>query len=227
MKSQLLLCGSLLLTALIAQADIISLTTGTPGDANTLPQTPVSPNLHGTLINFDTTALENPSATCVVSACPSLTLQGATFSSPDGVQVIPFSTQSGPNELYDPSSDGSANLTFSLTAGVNEIGVGIADSDQTPGGAPVNITIEALGASSTILGSFTVTIPETSPNPGNAYFLISDTTPGLRGLDIITAATGQSGLAIDDVQFVPEPSSVVLLTSVGAMLFFLRKRIRG
>ena len=74
MKSQILLCGTLFLTSLAAHAGTITETTGTPGNAYTSPVTPVSPNLHGTLVNFDTTALENPTATCVVSGCPSLTL---------------------------------------------------------------------------------------------------------------------------------------------------------
>lgn len=223
MKSPILLCGTLFLTGLAAYAGTITETTGTPGNAYTSPVTPVSPNLHGTLVNFDTTALENPAATCVVSGCPSLTLSGMTFSSPDLIQVIPYSTQSGPNELYDLGANGTANLTIALTGGVNEIGVGIADSD------PVTITIEALGAGGAVLQSFPVTITEIGSNPGNGYFLISDTTPGLFGLDIIQSVSNAnySGLAIDDVQATPEPSSYLLLASGVALLFALRKRARA
>ena len=146
-----------------------------------------------------------------------------TFSSPDLIQVVPYSTQSGPNELYDLGANGKANLTIALTGGVTEIGVGIADSD------PVTITIEALGIGGTVLQSFPVTISETNPNPGNGYFLISDTTPGLYGLEIVqnTGNANYSGLAIDDVQATPEPSSYLLLASGGALLFALRKRARA
>ena len=194
-----------------------------PANAATLPVTPVSPNLHATLVNFDTAALENPTATCVVSGCPSLTLSGMTFSSPDMIQVIPFSTQSGPNELFDLGANGTANLTIALTGGVTELGVGIADSD------PVTITIEALGIGNTVLQSFPVTISETNPNPGNGYFLISDTTPGLYGLEIVQSISNAnySGLAIDDVQATPEPSSYLLLASGAALLLALRRRVRA
>lgn len=222
MKSQILLCGTLFLTSLAAHAGTITETTGTPGNAFTLPVTPVSPNLHNTLVNFDTAALENPIATCVVSGCPSLTLSGMTFSSPDMIQVIPFSTQSGPNELFDLGANGTADLTIALTGGVTEIGVGIADSDLA------TITIEALGIGNTVLQSFPVTISETNPNPGNGYFLISDTTPSLYGLAIVQSVGNAnfSGLAIDDVQATPEPSSYLLLAS-GAALLCLRRRSRA
>jgi hypothetical protein len=223
MKSKILLCGTFFLTSLAAHAGVITESTGTPGNAYTLPVTPVSPNLHGTTVNFDTAALENPTATCVVSGCPSLTLSGLTFSSPDMIQVIPFSTQSGPDELYDLGANGIANLIISLTGGVTEIGVGIADSDG------VTVTIEALGLGNAVLQSFPVTIPQAGSNPGNGYFLISDTTPGLYGLEIVQSSGNAnfSGLAIDDVQVTPEPSSYLLLVSGAALLVALRKRARA
>jgi hypothetical protein len=227
MKLYAMLCTSMLLTTLAAQAGTVSITTGTPSNSATSPATlNPSPNLGGLIINFDTADLEPPNTTCVSAPCPSLTIQGVTFSSPDGVQVIPFSTQSGPNELFDVSPIGGADLSITLTQGVGAIGVGIADSDFTNAGAPVTITLEALGTGSTILNTFNVTIPETGPNPGNGYFVISDTTPSLFGLNISTAGNSNnsdSGLAVDDVQVVPEPSSWMLLASGIALLFGLRK----
>ncbi len=225
MKLYALLSASLLLTTLAARAGTVSITTGTPSNASTLPATlNPSPDLGGLIINFDTADLEPPNTTCVSAPCSSLTIQGVTFSSPDGVQVIPFSTQSGPNELFDVSPIGGSDLTITLAQGVGAIGVGIADSDLTDAGAPVTITLEALGAGNTILNTFHETISETNPNPGNGYFVISDTTPGLLGLNISTAASpNNSGLAVDDVQVVPEPSSWMLLASGIALLFGLRK----
>ncbi len=231
MKLHALLCTSALLTAWASQAGTITETAGTPSNSYHSPAilTP-SPNLDNLLISFDTSALENPNSTCVLAPCPSLTLQGVTFSSPDSVQVIPYSTQSGPNELYDASSIGAANLTIALTSGVEGIGVVIADSDLTNAGAPVTITLEALGLSNANLGTFNVTIPETGANPGNGYFVVQDTTPGLFGLNITTAGNtngSDSGLAIDDVQVTPEPSSYSLLISGAALLFCLWKLKRA
>ena len=229
MKLYALLCASMLLTTVAAQADAITETTGTPSNSFHSPAIlKPSPNLGGLTISFDTADLENPSATCVAASCPSLTVQNVTFSSPDGVQVIPFSGQSGPNELFDTSATGAANLTISLTQGVGFIGVGIADSDFTSAGAPVTITLEALGLGNTNLGMFNVTIPEAGATAGNGYFVISDSTaPNLFGLKITTAGDPNgldSGLAVDDVQVVPEPSSYLLVASGVALFFCLRKR---
>jgi hypothetical protein len=230
MKLHALLCASLLLTTLAAQGGTVTETPGTPSNSYTSPPTLTpTPNLESLLINFDTPALENPSATCVAAPCSSLTLQGVTFSSPDGVQVIPYSTQSAPDELYDASLIGAANLTISLTGGVTAIGVGIADGDLTSGSSPVTITLEALGLGGANLGTFNVTLPPGGSNPANGYFVVNDTTPSLYGLNITTAGgSNDSGLAVDDVQVVvPEPSSYVLLTSGAALLFCLRKLKRA
>ena len=125
-----LYCACLLFTATVVRAD--TLTVGTP--ANSLLATPTgpSPNLGGTLINFDNLT--------AFATFPSFTASGVTISSPDGLEVLPFSTQSSPMELFDNSSDGTANLTISVTSGVTAIGVGIADSD------PVSVTLQALNA---------------------------------------------------------------------------------
>jgi hypothetical protein len=212
----LLSCAAVLLTGFSAYANPV-LITGTPGDANLAVPTRPSPTL-GNLINFDNVL------TCTSTACPSLTVLNATFSSPDGVLVIPFSTQSFPNELFDNSANGSANLSIQLIGGVTEIGVGIADSD------PVTVTLQALNSSGTPFGNaFAVTIPENTVNPGNGYYVVSDTTPDIFGL-LVTQPVGSanfSGLAIDDVQSTPEPSTFLLLASGAALFAGLRLRKRA
>jgi hypothetical protein len=215
-KNNKLMLGALflLLASLAAHAD--SLTIGTPADAYDLPpKTKPSPNLGGTLVNFDSLA----DSTSPVST---LTTQGVTFSSPDGLEVEPYSTQSGPNYLVDTSAAGSADLTIKLSAGTDGIGVGIADSDENASGVPVTIFLQALNASGTPFGTlFSVTIPETGNNPGNGYFIIGDASSDLYGLVItqpVSNASLYSGLAIDDVQTAPEPSSILLLAT-GLVMF--------
>jgi hypothetical protein len=211
----------LLLVSLAARAD--TLTIGTPADAYDLPaKTKPSPILGGTLINFDSLADSS-------SPVSSLTTQGVTFSSPDGLEVEPYSTQSGANYLADTSADGSADLTIKLGSGTDGIGVGIADSDENASGVPVTIFLQALNASGTAFGTlFSVTIPETGNNPGNGYYVIGDTASDIYGL-VITQPVGNanlySGLAIDDVQTAPEPSSILLLATGLVMLgsFGLKK----
>jgi hypothetical protein len=211
----LLFCAAALLTN-VAYASPV-LITGTPGDANLAVPTGPSPTL-GHLINFDNVS------TCTSTACPTLSVLNATFSSPDGLLVIPFSTQSFPNELFDNSANGSANLSIRLTGGVGGIGVGIADSD------PVTVTLQALNSSGTPFGTaFAVTIPENTVNPGNGYYVVADTTPDIFGL-LITQPVGSanfSGLAIDDVQSTPEPSTFVLFASGAALFAGLRLRKRA
>jgi hypothetical protein len=204
------------LTSLSAYAAPV-LITGTPGDANLAVPSGPAPNL-GNLITFDNIS------TCTSTPCSTLTVLNATFSSPDGLLVIPFSSQSYPNELFDDSATGTADLSIQLTFGVNAIGVGIADSD------PITLMLQALDSSGNPFGNvFTVTIPEDTPNPGNGYYVVSDTIPDIFGL-VITQSTGNanySGLAIDDVQSTPEPSSGLLLASGAALLAGLRLRKRA
>jgi PEP-CTERM motif len=212
----LLFCATALLTSSSGYAAPI-LITGTPGNANLAVPTGPVPGL-GNLITFDSTS------TCTSTPCSSLTILNATFSSPDGLLVLPFSSQSFPNELFDNSATGTANLSIQLAFGVDALGVGIADSD------PVTITLQALNSSGTPFGTaFAVTIPENTPNPGNGYFVLSDSTPDIYGL-LITQSTGNannSGLAIDDVQTTPEPSTGLLLASGVALLAGLRLRKRA
>ena len=204
MKSKLMLCGlSVLFMTTVAHATP-TLTVGQPGDS--LLSTPSKPsiNLGGTTLNFDSLA---PNATYSTYSA-----SGVSISSPDGLVVLPYSTQSGPNELYDNSSDGSASILISLTQGVTGIGFGIADSD------PVSIMVQAIGAGGIALGSpflESLLTTESLVNTGNGYYAVRDTTADIFGLRITEAAgdPNYSGLALDDVQVapVPEPSSFLLL----------------
>lgn len=223
MKFTLTLCGSLLLlTSVAAQASPV-LIVGTPGDSYTSPpKTIPTPYFAGDLINFDSLT---PFATY-----STYTSEGISISSPDGLLVLPYSTQSGPNELYDDSSDGSADIFIDLSSASNFIGVGIADSDFDANGNPVTVTLQALTQSGADLGPvFTVTLPETGPNPGNGYFVVEDTTLDIYGLQIAQAVgnANYSGLAIDDVQAAPEPSSFLLLIGGAAIFGFFRLRKRA
>ncbi|HEY6330528.1 MAG TPA: PEP-CTERM sorting domain-containing protein [Blastocatellia bacterium] len=213
MKIHLPLCSCLLLlTPLVVQAD--SLITGTPGDDLLATPTGPSPNLGGTLLTFSNLT---PGSTFNSTTYAS---QGITISSPDGLLVDPYSTQSNPNFLFDNSSTGTTNITISLTHGVNAIGVGIADSDS-----PANIMLQALGAGGVNLGSpFAVIIPENTVNPGNGYFVVEDTTADIDGLKITETDGGPSysGLAIADVQVAPEPSSWVLMAGGLAIIGLYR-----
>lgn len=203
MKRTILICNAFLACSLLANAASTTLITGTPGNAQL--STPTGPSLSfGSIINFD-------------SLTPNTTLDPAQYaaqgitsiSSPDSLQVVPYSTQSAPNEVFDTGANGTANLSIKLSTGTNEIGVGIADSD------PVSITLQALGVDGSVLGTpFVVTTPSDTVNPFNAYYAISGTGYQIGGLQILQTSSDPSfsGLAIDDVQVAPtpEPASFVL-----------------
>lgn len=219
----LFLFSLLALTPLIANAGPV-LVVGTPGDDLLATPTGPSPIVGGLFTFASLTPFSTFSPTTYAS-------EGLTISSPDGLLVLPYSTQSNPNYLYDDSADGTADITIALTGGTRAVGVGIADSDD-----PIDIQIQALGAGGVDLGSaFDVTEDlynsEFTENPGNAYFAVEDTTNDIYGL-VITQSVGSednSGLAIADVQVAPEPSSILLLMAGAALLglpgfFRLRKR---
>lgn len=206
MNGKFMLCGlSCLFAAAVAHATSIIIV-GEPG--NNLRSTPTKPTpslgAGATLLNFDSLTAFDGYSTYSAS--------GVSIYSPDTFQVLPYSTQSGPNELYDNSADGSAYITISLTRGVYSIGIGIADSD------PVTLSVQALGAGGLKLGLpflENLSATESSINTGNGYYIVSDTISDIYGLQI-TQAVGNanySGLAIDDVQVqpVPEPSTLSLL----------------
>jgi hypothetical protein len=213
-KLNLSLCTCLLLLTRLAVHAAPILITGTPGDDLLATPTGPSPNLGGLLLTFsELTGFSTFNPSTYAS-------KGVTISSPDGLEVLPFSTQSNPNFLFDESSDGSADIDIALNFGTRAIGVGIADSDDSP-----NIVIEAygLGGVSDVLGSFDVTIPETTVNPGNGYFAVEDTSSDIYGLVITAVATDESGLAIADVQVAPEPASFLLLAGALAAFGFGRR----
>jgi len=220
----------LLLTSTLAYGVPVLLSGTTPADDSTLPVTPVSPRF-GTLINFD--GLAQCGTFPPDGSCTNLsgnTFSGVTFTSADGLYAIPFSAQSAPNELFDNGTLGSANILITTAGGVMQIGVGIADSDILPSTLPVTITLQPLNALHTALGSaFNITIPETGGNPGNGYFVFQDTTADIFGLQITQSVPNAnfSGLAIDDVQVTPEPSTFLLLSAGVAVFGFLRLRKRA
>jgi hypothetical protein len=201
-----------------------TLVVGTP--ANSLLATPTGPYpvTGGTWINFDNL----PAGSTYTAAHPFTYglggVQQVAISGPDDLIVEPFSTQSAPNFLVDNSGNGTADVSINLTFGSNIIGVGIADSD------PVSITLQALGQSGPLGSPFIVNLANTGDpnNPGNGYYFIQDTSFDIYGLQILqtTADPNFSGLAIDDVQFGPEPASVAMCALGGVLVagFTLRKR---
>jgi hypothetical protein len=218
LKFNPLLCSCLLLlTPIISQASPV-LIVGTPGNSMLSTPTGPSPNLGGILLTFSELTPFSPFNPATYAA------RGVTISSPDGLTVEPFSTQSNPNFLFDNGPNGTANVTISLAFGTAALGVGIADSDS-----PVNIMLQVLGAGGVNLASFGVTISQNTVNPGNGYFVVQDTTADIRGLQITQtiSSSNNSGLAIASVQVVPEPSGFLLVT--GALLIIgswrLRKRV--
>jgi hypothetical protein len=220
-KVKSLLLSSIILAAVSANA-APTLVTGTPGNSVFATPSGPAPNLAGTLINFDALTPGSSVSPTAFSG------QGvSSISSPGGLTAIPFSTQSSPNELFDGSPNGTANITINLATGASSIGIGIADSD------PFSIMLQALGANGNALGSpFTVTVPAVGVNSGNGYFAIEDTTTDIFGLKILQASgsVNNSGLAIDDLQFAstaPEPASYALFGAGAVMLALLGKRKRA
>jgi hypothetical protein len=208
---------------LLSQAALIW-STGTPADDSSLPNIPASPKFGGVLINFDSlpSCQSFPPSGCTNYS--GTTFSGVTISSPDGLYAIPFSAQTAPNELFDNSGDGTANIAVETSVGQLAFGVGIADSD------PVTITLQALGAGDVALGpAFAVTIPELGGTAGNGYYYVQDTTPEIFGFTITqsVASADFSGLAIDDVQVSPEPSTLLLLIGGAALVGSLRLRKRA
>jgi hypothetical protein len=221
MQVKSLLLSSVILAALSANA-APTLVTGTAGNSVLAMPTSPTPNLGGTFINFDDLTAGSGVGTAAYAS------QGvSSISSPGGLTVIPFSTQSSPNELFDSSPNGTAHITIDLASGVSSIGIGIADSD------PFAVTLQVLAADGTVLSSpFAVTIPDTGVNSGNGYFFISDTSNDIFGLQILqnSGSVNNSGLAIDDLQFAasaPEPATYALFGAGAVLLALVRKRKRA
>jgi hypothetical protein len=229
----------MLMMPLLSQAGTVTIVQGAAGDANFLPATPPSPAFSN-VINFSTltTNVNCSASNFVVADCPvfnstTYASQGVTISSPDGLLIEPFSTQTaGGIYLADAGTggdgDGTANITIGLANGVNALAVGISEFD-----APIDLTIEAIGAGGTVLDSLDVSAAveaaESAENTGNTYFVAEDTTPGIYGLVITqTVQTDESGLALAEVEATPEPSTFLLLIGGGmAMLGATRLRKRA
>jgi hypothetical protein len=208
---------------------------GTPANAYTLPPTTTpTPYFGAVFVNFDSLSA---CGTFPIPATGCTNVSGTTYSndvtisSPDGLYVIPYSAQSAPNELFDNGTGGSANITISLASGSNKVGVGIADSDVDAGNNPVDIFLQALNSIGGDLGAADeITLPETGSNPGNGYFYVTDTTDDIYGIVITQPVSNPalySGLAIDDVQAAPEPSSWLMMIGGGLTMIGstrLRKR---
>lgn len=200
--------------------------TGTPNFNGNGALSPVS----GTLINFDDSAtIQNVANSGGSYALPSnayASLGLVSISDPSGLFVQPYSTQSEPDFVTNGNAitNGEADITLALSHSVSFIGVGIGDADGVP------ITLNLLGASGTI-ASETINLPTDTQNPYNGYYAFLDTTADITGLSIIQATdlTGSSpsGLAIDDVQFAPEPGSFLLIGAGGLALAAFRFRKRS
>lgn len=216
-KSNILACIVIAAAAACLNASP-TLITGTPADSLLSKPSGPSPSF-GTLYDFNALT---PNTTFNSNTYAS---SGVTISSPDGLLVEPYSTQSYPNELYDNSGNGTANIAISLTKGTEEIGIGIADSDGVP------ISIEALNSTGGVLGSiFSVTLPSTTVNAFNGYFAISDTSADIYGLKILqsNANANSSGLAVDDLQVAtPEPATLGFLGLGALVLMSARLRRRA
>ena len=132
MKIKPLLYTSLvLMMPLLAGADTVQIVQGTPGDNTFLPATPASPSFPNR-IDFSGLSSQITNPNCYSdfgTDCPTFNSstyasQGATIFSPDGLLIYPASTQTaGGIELFDEGTngdgDGTANITISLTGGVD------------------------------------------------------------------------------------------------------------
>jgi len=240
LKLKPLLYASLILVMpLLLKADTVQIVPGTPGDVYSLPPTAASPGF-STVINFSG-LYSQTNSTCQSSGmdCPTFSSstyasRGATISSPDGLLIYPFSTQTaGGVELYDPgatdpstctstySCDGTADIDISLAFGVEDLAVGIADSDD-----PLALTIDALDQSGNVIGTLDASTDIENAS-GNAYFVAEDSTgAGIYGLEIIQSdVTYGSGLALTEVEYTPEPSSLLFLIG-GCLAIFGSARLR-
>jgi len=202
MKTMFLLSGALVLCAAFSQAT--TLTVASPNDNNYTGHN-LSPRF-GVYINFDDLTPFGQVAPTAYAAMGVQSITSNTSSNP--LFAYPFSSQTAPNYLSTASSV-TGGITITLDTPVNIIGIGVVEADGA------SDTLEALGATGNVLGTYTVTVPIDGNTPFNAYYVIQDTSLDIKSL-MISSSTGNFG--IDDLQFAPEPFN---LTLVGGGLLIL------
>lgn len=186
-----------------------TLTVGTPNDADN--GTVLSPQF-GTLINFDNLT---PGPLAANAYASSGVTSIVSNNSADPATIYPFSSQSAPFFASTADEMGGLKITFSNPN--NMVGIGVLESDGA------TVTLEALGATGNVLGSFNEVVPTTGSTAYNAYYILQDPGSDIQSLEITSA--GQFG--VDDLQFAtPEPMSFVLGGSGLGLLALLRLRRR-
>ncbi|HEY3940781.1 MAG TPA: PEP-CTERM sorting domain-containing protein [Bryobacteraceae bacterium] len=201
MKTFLLLCSaSTLLSCLCSAA---AFTTGTPNDFGS----GLSP-IFGTPVNFDGLTPNTVLASGAFSSVGVTSIVDDGGSTP--LNVLPFSSMSGPNEIGTAGPTYAGDILITLSAPTNEIGIGIASDGST------SVTLKATTVGGVVT---TETISSVSATPlGNfdGYYVFSDPSFDLASLEIISS----QNLAIDDLQFAPtpEPASLTLLGAGAGLL---------
>lgn len=207
MKKTLLLCSALAVSASLSYAT--TLTVGSPNDNNYAGDA-LSPRF-GVYINFDNLT---PYSQVAPGAYASTGVQSiASNNASDPLVAYPYSSQSAPN--FISTQDGYGGITITLDNLVNIIGIGILESDGA------SDTLEALGATGNVLGSFSVTVPTSGSTPFNAYYVLEDTSQDIKSL-VISSSAGNFG--VDDLQFAPEPFDLSLVGGGLLLLGLLRAR---
>jgi hypothetical protein len=188
------------------------LTVGVP--AHTAAGIPLpSPLLAGRYVRFDSEPAGltiNPGTVYRIGYSG---ITDASVTSTDQLVIRPTSTQSAPNELFANSGNGTADITINPDNNVSAIAFGIADPD------PVNLTVNVVTTSGIVPFQIDLRSTEDPTNPGNGYYEFQDNVKDILAVEILqtTAAPSFAGLAIDDVQYAPEPGALGLLLFAGAM----------
>jgi len=201
MNKTSLLCAALAISACIGHAATI--TVALPNDNNYAGHS-LSPRF-GTYINFDNLT---PFSQVATNAYASVGVQSiSSTSAGNPLFAYPYSSQTAPNYISTASSV-TGGITITLNNLVNIIGIGVLESDGLPD------TLQVLGASGNVLGSFTETVPMNGNTPFNAYYVLQDTNQDIKSL-VISSAAGNFG--VDDLQFAPEPLNLTLIA--GGLVF--------
>jgi hypothetical protein len=223
-KSSVILIVSLALAYSASATPVLSI--GTPNLASLITGShtySLNPRF-GVWINFDDLAGNITSSTNIgpygypVYALPAAQYasQGvASLSDPNGLYATLLSPQSPP--VYLTTLNGSTDTTITLTNPTGIIGIGLAGDGSTP------VTLDALGANNSLLASFSGIVPDSVNNPDKGYYLITDTTNDIASVVIMS----NQSLGIDDLQFAPEPGSLVLMGAGLGLLALSRLRKRA